>query len=61
MSKLSKAKTDLTFLKNRLNEMKEHPWRVKDKEVKAFERLVKYCDVYVKLLKIKDKIEIKER
>lgn len=27
MSKLSKAKTDLTFLKNRLNEMKEHPWR----------------------------------
>lgn len=60
MSKLSQAKTDLTFLRNRLTELKEHPWRASEKEVKAFERLVKYCDVYVKLLKIKDRIEIKE-
>ena len=60
MSKLSQAKTDLTFLKNRLNEMKEHPWRATEKEIKAFERLIKYCDVYMKLLKIKDKIEIKD-
>lgn len=61
MSKLSQAKTDLVFLKKYSEYMKENEWKYADYEIKAFERLIKYCDVYIKLLKIKDKIVIRYR
>lgn len=45
MSKLSKAKSDLVFLKKYSEYMKENEWKYADYEIKAFERLIKYCDV----------------
>ncbi len=59
MSRLAKAKGDMVFLKKYLKYMKENGGYT-DYEIKAFGRLIKYCDVYIKLMKIKDKIEIKE-
>jgi hypothetical protein len=50
MSKLSRAKTDLKFLKNRIKEN----WFNKD-EIKALQRCAMYCETYIKLLEIKRK------
>ena len=50
MSKLSRAKTDLKFLKNRI---KENWFNVN--EIKALKRCAMYCETYIKLLEIKRK------
>lgn len=58
MSKLSQAKTDLNFLKNRIDEISDavnnsryHEYSKRDLE--ALKRCYTYCETYIKLLKIK--------
>ena len=56
MSKLTRAKTDLIFLKKYLENMKEHEWRYADYEIKAYERLLMYCETYITLKELKNKM-----
>jgi hypothetical protein len=56
MSKLTRAKTDLIFLKKYLENMKEHEWRYADYEIKAYERLLMYCETYIKIKELKNKM-----
>lgn len=60
MSKLTRAKTDLIFLKKYLENMKEHEWKYADYEIKAYERLIMYCETYIKLKVIKNKMTKEE-
>lgn len=60
MSKLTRAKTDLIFLKKYLEYMKEHEWKYADYEIKAYERLLMYCETYIKLKEIKNKMTKEE-
>lgn len=52
MSKLSRAKTDLKFLKNRIKDSTN--W-FNEGEIKALKRCAMYCETYIKLLEIKRK------
>ena len=60
MSKLTRAKTDLIFLKKYPENMKEHEWRYAEYEIKAYERLLMYCETYIKLKVIKNKMTKEE-
>lgn len=60
MSKLTRAKTDLIFLKKYLENMKEHEWRYADYEIKAYERLLMYCETYITLKELKNKMTKEE-
>lgn len=60
MSKLTRAKTDLIFLKKYLENMKEHEWRYADYEIKAYERLLMYCETYIKIKELKNKMTKEE-
>ena len=58
MSKLSQAKTDLNFLKNRIDEITDainNPWydEYSKRDLEALKRCYTYCETYIKLLKIK--------
>ena len=52
MSKLSRAKHDLRFLKNRVKDSTN--WYDKY-QIKALQRCAMYCETYIKLLEIKRK------
>lgn len=60
MSKLTRAKTDLIFLKKYLENMKEHEWKYADYEIKAYERLLMYCETYITLKELKNKMTKEE-
>ena len=60
MSKLTRAKTDLIFLKKYLENMKEYEWKYADYEIKAFERLLMYCETYITLKELKNKMTKEE-
>lgn len=58
MSKLSQAKTDLNFLKNRIYEISDalnNPWydEYSKRDLEAMKRCYTYCETYIKLLEIK--------
>lgn len=58
MSKLSQAKTDLNFLKNRIYEISDainNPWYddYSKRDLEALKRCYTYCETYIKLLEIK--------
>lgn len=58
MSKLSQAKTDLNFLKNRIDEISDalnNSWynEYSKRDLEALKRCYTYCETYIKLLKIK--------
>lgn len=58
MSKLSQAKTDLNFLKNRIYEISDainNPWydEYSKRDLEALKRCYTYCETYIKLLEIK--------
>lgn len=58
MSKLSQAKTDLNFLKNRIYEISDainNPWydEYSERDLEALKRCYTYCETYIKLLEIK--------
>ena len=58
MSKLSQAKTDLNFLKNRIDEISDainNPWydEYSERDLEALKRCYTYCETYIKLLEIK--------
>lgn len=58
MSKLSQAKTDLNFLKNRIDEISDainNPWydEYSERDLEAMKRCYTYCETYIKLLEIK--------
>ena len=36
--------------------MKEHEWRYADYEIKAYERLLMYCETYIKIKELKNKM-----
>ena len=58
MSKLSQAKTDLNFLKNRIDEISDainNSWynEYSKRDLEALKRCYTYCETYIKLLEIK--------
>lgn len=68
MSKLSQAKTDLNFLKKKIDEISDvvnNPWydEYSERDLEALKRCYTYCEIYIKLLEIKKlrKLENAER
>lgn len=63
MSKLSQAKTDLIFLKNRIDEISDvlnsswyrtaWDYEYSKRDLEAMKRCYTYCETYIKLLEIK--------
>lgn len=58
MSKLSQAKTDLNFLKKKIDEISDainNPWydEYSKRDLEALKRCYTYCETYIKLLEIK--------
>ena len=58
MSKLSQAKTDLNFLKKKIDEIQDvvnNPWydEYSERDLEALKRCYTYCETYIKLLEIK--------
>ena len=53
MSKLSQAKTDLNFLKNRIYEISDalnNPWydEYSERDLEALKRCYTYCETYIR-------------
>ena len=53
MSKLSQAKTDLNFLKNRIDEISDalnNPWydEYSERDLEALKRCYTYCETYIR-------------